>query len=72
MDSIFGLCCVNRNKDDLDRSTVGAMNRPLDFIKTRPGLVRVLKWFDEIEDQFRDNMKEVRESLENIIATLDD
>ena len=50
MDSIFGLCCVNRQKDDLDRSSLSGASRPVDFIKSRPGLVRVLKWFDEIED----------------------
>lgn len=72
MDSIFGLCCVNRQKDDLDHSGLQGVSRPVDFIKSRPGLVRVLKWFEEIEDSFRDSMQEVQESLETIISVLDD
>lgn len=71
MDSIFGLCCVNRQKDDLSMSERGSISKPVDFIRQRPGLIRVLKWFDEIEDQFRISMNEVGEPLENIIKVLD-
>lgn len=72
MDSIFGLCCVNRQKEDLDHSVLQGASRPVDYIKSKPGLVRVLRWFEDIEDQFRDSMKEVETSLESIISVLDD
>lgn len=72
MDSIFGMCCVNRQKDDLRDSERSSISKPVDFIRSRPGLVRVLKWFDDVEDKFRESMIEIKESLESIIETLDD
>ena len=49
MDTIF-MCCINRQKDDLNSSGIQGVSKPVDFIKSRPSLVRVLKWFDQIEE----------------------
>lgn len=69
MDSIFGMCCVNRQKDDVgERSS--AFQRPVDFIRSKPGLVRVLKWFDEIEDKFRGSLRDIDSNLDDIIHVL--
>jgi len=72
MDSIFGMCCVNRQKDDLRDSERQSVSRPVDFIRSRPGLVRVLKWFDDVEEKFRESMREMQEPLESIIEALDE
>ncbi len=70
MDSIFGMCCVNRQKDDMgERSS--AFQRPVDFIRSKPGLVRVLQWFDQIEDKFRDSLRDIDSPLEEIIRVLE-
>ena len=41
--------------------------KPVDFIEKKPNLIKVLKWFDEIEDQTKQSMIEISEPLENII-----
>ena len=70
MDGIFGMCCVNRQKDEVnDRSS--SFQRPVDFIRSKPGLVRVLQWFDQIEDKFRDSLREIRRPLDEIIGVLE-
>ena len=72
MDSFLGMCCINRNKDDLSASDMLSASRPLDFIRSRPGLYRVLKWFDEVDESFRSCMNDVPVDLKTIIAELDD
>ena len=49
MDFLFGMCCATRSKEELDRSDPN--QKPVDFIRSKPNLIKVLKWFDEIEDQ---------------------
>lgn len=34
--------------------------------------MRILKWFDDVEDKFRASMREVPENLERIISVLDE
>ena len=70
MDFLFGMCCAHRSKDELDRSDPN--QKPVDFIRSKPGLIKVLRWFDEIEDQFKQSMNEISEPLENIIQLLDE
>jgi len=72
MENFFGMCCVNRNKDDLRDSQRDTISRPLDYIRTRPALSRVLKWFDDIEEKFRDSMGDIPKTIERIIEELDD
>ena len=72
MDSFLGMCCINRNKDDLSASDMLSASRPLDFIRSRPGLYRVLKWFDEVDESFRRCMNDVPVDLKTIIAQLDE
>ena len=45
--SLFGVCCKERDTDEnkSERDSVNVDSKPLDFIRTRPGLVKVLKWF---------------------------
>ena len=69
MNSIFSVCCANRSKDDLSSSDINP-SKPLDFIRTKPELVRVLKWFDELEDTFRGSFNSVPETLETIVEVL--
>ena len=71
MDGIFGMCCASRSKDDLRDSQRNSISKPLDYIRTRPGLARVLKWFDEVEDKFRESMHDVQQTIEHIIEVLD-
>ena len=71
MDSIFGFCCANRDKDDAASSQRSTMDKPIEYIRSKPGLVRVLKWFDEVEEKFRESMIDVGEKIENIISELD-
>lgn len=65
------MCCINRQKDDLNAS-ISSASKPQKIIQSRPGLVRVLNWFDDIEDLFRESMKEVECPLREIIADLDE
>ena len=37
------------SKEELERSDPN--QKPVDFIRSKPNLIKVLKWFDEIEDQ---------------------
>lgn len=57
MQGIFGMCCVNRQKDELNDSRLSnsplQANFPADFIKARPALTSVLNWFEEIETSWR-------------------
>ena len=69
MNSIFSLCCTSRSKDEMSGDIDGA-SKPLDFIRTKPELVRVLKWFDELEDTFRESFDQVPEGLETIVEYL--
>ena len=66
------MCCSSRSKDDVRSSQRSTIERPHDFIKTRPGLVRVLKWFDEVEEKFHESMIDVGDKIDNIIAELDE
>ena len=70
MDFLFGMCCATRSKDQMDRSDPD--QKPVDFIEKKPNLIKVLKWFDEIEDQTKQSMIEISEPLENIIQKLDE
>ena len=70
MDFLFGMCCATRSKEELDRSDPN--QKPVDFIRSKPNLIKVLKWFDEIEDQCKQSMNEISEPLENIIQKLDE
>ena len=70
MNSIFSICCANRSKDDLSSADIGNASKPLDFIRTKPELVRVLKWFDELEDTFRESFNQVESNLETIVEHL--
>lgn len=70
MQSIFSVCCANRSKDDLSSSDINSATKPLDFIRTKPELVRVLKWFDELEDTFRASFNQVPDNLEQIVEVL--
>ena len=72
LDSIFGMCCASRSKDDVRSTSRSSLVRPLEYIKTRPGLVRVLKWFDGVEEKFKEAMVDVDEKIDNIISELDD
>ena len=72
MESFFGMCCVNRSKEDLRDSQRDTVSRPLDYIRTRPGLARVLRWFDDVEDKFRDSMSDIPKKIERIIEELDE
>ena len=71
MDSIFGMCCVNRQKDDLRHSERLTASRPSDFIRQKPRLVNVLGWYEDIDNEFREGMKDVSEPLEKIVGFLD-
>ena len=66
------MCCINRQKDDLNSSSMSSVSKPVDFIRSKPGLVRVLKWFDKIEDEFKESMNDVPLPLDEIISILDD
>ena len=70
MDFLFGMCCATRSKEELERSDPN--QKPVDFIRSKPNLIKVLKWFDEIEDQCKQSMNEISEPLENIIQKLDE
>lgn len=70
MNSIFSLCCTNRSKDDISSDSLNFASKPLDFIRTKPELVRVLQWFDEMEDTFRESFHEVPEDLKTIVEYL--
>lgn len=53
MDGIFDMCCSSRAKDDVRGSQLSSVEKPINYIRTRPGLVRVLNWFDAVEEKFR-------------------
>ena len=73
MDAIFGMCCVNLYKsDELSSQSMRSVQKPLHYIETRPGLVKVLRWFDQIEDEFRSKIDSLPDDLENLISEMND
>ena len=70
--NFFQMCCVNRSKDDLGSDITDTARKPIDFIRDKPDLVRVLKWFEEHEDRYRENMRGVPETIDRIISLLDE
>ena len=69
--SIWNMCCANRNKDDATPGRGSISQRPAEYIKTSPGLVKVLNVFNEIEERFRESMVDVDNKIDNIITELD-
>lgn len=72
MDGIFDMCCSSRAKDDVRGSQLSSVEKPINYIRTRPGLVRVLKWFDAVEEKFRESMGDVGEKIDIVISELDE
>lgn len=72
MDSLFGFCCINRSKEEFRDSQRSTTSKPIDYIRTRPGLLSVLKWFERVEDKFRDSMSDIRKDVGTIIEELDE
>ncbi len=70
-ESIFDkLCCVS-TKDENTSGRPSSLFKPIDHIRSKPSLVRVLYWIEKVEDNFKDSMTRiVQVSLEDIIYTL--
>ena len=71
LSGFFGLCCSSRSKDDVHGQRSTLVERPMEYIKTRPGLVSVLRWFDQVEEKFRESLIDCGETIDNVISDLD-